>query len=304
MVFGDVIKKIYKKISQHNMAAIFLIFSLLLVAEYMSYQHSPHKSLIGSAVKKYYFAPALEDVQNYYDSYGQSLQTDEYILYAMLWPDQVDRVQRVFSQDPFDRIYQKDVAVDDLAIVRRVDSGEDVIDLYLREGVDTPLYSIDEQFQSAMIDPTDEVITKALYCDMTGYDDFDEELLGLMRDNEGGYGDTHFLLGLLLLEKLGCRTSDEIFAEKRDVIKAIIAAQEADQEFSDLFAERIILLFWAGQGDAVDVKWIETIVANVQNDGGWRDIGEMESNPHTTGLSALAIKYFDEGELWQDVLLQ
>ena len=139
---------------------------------------------------------------------------------------------------------------------------------------------------------------------MSGYDDFDEELLGLMRDNEGGYGDTHYLLGLLLLEKLGCRTTEKLFHEKKEVIKSIITAQEDEQEFSDLFAERIVLLFWAGHGDAVDLNWIERIIQEQQTNKGWHDSGEVESNPHTTGLSSLAIKYFIEGEIRQDVLVQ
>lgn len=298
------IKKIYKKISQRNIVAIILIFSFLIVAEYMSYQHSPHKSVVGSAMKKYYFAPVLEDVKNYYDVYNQPLQTDEYLMHAMLWPEQNGQLQRIFDKDPFDRIYQDALHIDDLSITRRVESGGDVIDLFLREGVETPLYDIDQRYRNMMIDPTDEVIIKALYCDASGYDDFDQELLGLIRDNEGGYGDTHNLLGLIIIEKLGCRTGEEIFNEKKKVIRSIITAQEVDQEFSDLFAERIVLLFWAGKGDMVDIHWIEGIVKNAQVDNGWRDRGDTEANPHTTGLAALSIKYFIAGEMHQDVLVQ
>lgn len=301
---GNTIKKIYAKISQHNMAAIFLILGLLFVAEYMAYQWNPHKSILGSVVKQYYFVPAFEDAQEYYATYDQPLQTDEYMMYAILWPEQLDDVDKVFTKDPFDRIYRNDAMINNFSVVRRVDSGEEVIDLYLAEGVDTPLYVIDERYKDTMTDPTDEMIVKALYCDVLGYDDFDEELLGLMRDNEGGYGDTHYLLGLLLLEKLGCSTAEEVFDGKKEVIKAIVAAQEQDQSFSDLFAERIVVLFWAGHGDAVDVNWIEKIVKEQRGDGGWQDSGDMENNPHTTGLSALAIKYFNDGALWQDVLVQ
>lgn len=297
-------KKIYHKILQYNVAAIFLLVSLLIIAEYMSYQYNPHDSVIGSAVKKLYFAPVLKDAQEYFDAYDAPLQTDEYIMHAWLRPEHAADKERVFDKDPFDRILSVERSIEDYAIVRRVDSGEEVISLYTREGGDAPLYDVDVQYQSAMIDPTDEIISKALYCDSTGYDHFDRELLGLIRDHEGGYGDTHHLLGLLILEKLECLSSEELQNDKIDVINKIIAAQEDDQEFSDLYAERIVLLYWAGRGDAVTVGWIEEIARNVREDRGWSDHGEEGSNPHTTGLSALAIKYFIEGKVVQNILLR
>jgi len=265
---------------------------LLLFADFISFSIDQHSSIFVQLAKKYYFMPILNDAESFYKTYAEPLQTDEFVMLLWLWPERAYLARRAFETDPFYRIYSDEWRTQNFSFIRRADSYEEMEKLARIFGVDTVLYEIDERFESIMTDPTDDVVLKALYCDKTGYDDFDYELLYAFRDHEGGYGDTHYLLSLLFLEKLGCGDASMIAHDKQMVIDSILTAQRHKQEFSDLFAERIVLLYWAGRGDDVEIGWIIQVVKNIQKDGGWKDINRDKSDPHATGLSALAIKYF------------
>ncbi len=297
----QVIKKI---LLQHKIVAIFLMMGVFVCIDFMSFKINQHGSIYVQLVKKYYFSSVLQESENFYKTYNVPLQTDEFVMLLWLWPERVQSFERAFKVDPFYRIYSNEWKIDNFNIVRSADSREEVADLVKMFGKEAMLYEVDKSFKKIMTDPTDDIVLKALYCDDSGYDDFDYKLLGVIRDNEGGYGDTHYLLSLLFLERLGCVDINTLVQDKQNVVHSILVAEMKDREFSDLFVERIVLLYWAGYGEDVKFSWINKVARNIQKDGGWKDKDANKSDPHATGLSSLAIKYFIEDFHNRQVLIK
>jgi hypothetical protein len=293
----------YKKITKKHKIFI-LIFLLFLfgVLDYISYRINPHDSLGVQLIKKYYFVTKIDRAKDFYRMYSKPFQTDEYILLLWAWRDYAPGANHLFFKDPFLRMYNNRYTIRDINIFRLVNSKEDLkffVDIF---GTNKYLYSVDDKYKDTIIDPADDLLLKALYCDISGYDEFDYNLLSAIADGRGGYGDTHFLLGLLFLDKLNCFNKEKIDYDKKNVIENIVNAQYHDNEFSDLFAERTVILYWADAQERINLSWIIKIVQNMNKDNGWGYKGEVVSNPHTTGLSILAIKYFIAGKS-NDVLI-
>ena len=288
-----VIQIIQKRIVQYKVLAIFLMFITFVGIDFVSFKINQHSSVFVKLVKKYHLVPILSESENFYKTYDTPLQTDEFAMLLWLWPERAYSAEKAFDADPFYRIYSDDWKIDDLDLVRRADSRDEVVGLAKIFGKDTMLYEVDERIGKIMTDPTDDVVLKALYCGESSYDNFDYELLSIIRDDEGGYGDTHYLLSLLFLEKLKCGSANMIEQDKQAVIQNIFMAEVKDEEFSDLFVERIVLLYWAGQNDKIKLEWINRVAQNIQKDGGWKkNVNTDRSDPHATGLAALSIKYF------------
>ena len=301
---NDIMQKIRRKILQHKFAAIFLFAFVFCVLEIITYIHDPHNSIYVKILKKTSFASALENSRSFYEGYEVSLQTDEYIMLTWLWPDIAGESRRVYKKDLFYRLLSDELRVEDVGIRRRVDTKEELAEFVEFFGTKEFLYDFDNVSVDTLTDPVDDIILKALYCDVSDYDQFDLDLLGVIQDYEGGYGDTHYLLGLLFLERFGCILPNEIADKKARVVDRILNAQKIDDEFSDLFSERVVLLYWSGFGDLIRASWIKKIIDVQDGSGGWSDIGSIESDPHATGLSALSIKYFIDGRSWQNVLVR
>ncbi len=280
------------------------MLSVLVCVDFISFKINQHGSIYVQLVKKYYFNSVLQDSQNFYKTYDAPLQTDEFVMLLWLWSERARYFERVFKIDPFYRIYSDEWKIDNFNIVRKADSREEVANLVKIFGKNTMLYDVDKNFENIMTDPTDDIVLKALYCDDSGYDDFDYELLNVIKDDEGGYGDTHYLLSLLFLERLGCVDTSVLVRDKKNVVHNILVAEMKDQEFSDLFVERIVLLYWAGYGQDVKFSWINKVAKNIQKDGGWKDKNANKSDPHATGLASLAIKYFIEDFHNKQVLIK
>lgn len=300
----NILQKVRKKILQHKVVAIFLMVICLVVIDLVSYRMNPHSSMFMHLMKRYYFTPILVASEDFYKTYDTPLQTDEFMMLLWLWPQRAQGTPRAFTNDPFFRIYSDSWHVNDLVITRRADTRDEITGLVSLFGTETPLYDVGKKYSPVMTDQTDDVVLKALYCDTSGYSDRDYELLSIIRGHDGGYGDTHYLLSLLFLEKLHCSDMDKIAQDKKAVVDDIVVAQKNDDVFSDLFAERVVVLYWAGKGDLVHPQWIKKIVKNIQDDNGWRNSDTDVNDPHITGLSALAIKYFIEGKDLQDVLIK
>ncbi|MEN8252358.1 MAG: hypothetical protein ABFQ53_02155 [Patescibacteria group bacterium] len=288
----EVIKNIYNKIHKHKILFLLLLIFMFIGIEFISYKFDRGNSFFVRLANRYYFEPSLEKTKNFYIAYDTPLETDEFVMLLGLWPELANDKELVFTSDPFYRTYKDSWQVDDMKIVRRAKTKEELKTFLRLFGIDAPVYDIGDKYNKTMTDFTDNVVVKALYCDKSGYDDFDYKLLNLIRDNNGGYGDTHFLMSILFLEKLDCLDKEVLNKDKKSVLENIIKTQKEDEVFSDLFAERVVVLYWAGEGSSVKFPWILKIAKNIKSDGGWRDVGSYESNPHVTGLSALAIKYF------------
>lgn len=150
-------------------------------------------------------------------------------------------------------------------------------------------------------EPWMRAFTKTLYCDLDrGYGPSDFRDLLAMADLEGGYFDTHLLMGLLLLKENSCRDPGEIDRLVADVAKRLLAAQRETPVFSDLFVERVVFLYWAGFGDRIEEDWIRTILDHQNPDHGWGNTPGRPSNPHTASLAMLALTYYASGRRIQE----
>lgn len=195
-----------------------------------------------------------------------------------------------FPLDPLRRLLAPERPVSGLILTRRADPYQPL------PAVNNNSYMVDPPYDRALRDPYDDILFKALYCDETGYDDGDFAILRSTRNRSGNYADTHFLLGLLLLRENHCFDQNRIDQEVQITAQDIANAAKHDSNFSDLYAERVVFLSWAGYGHLVDEKWIMKIRQALSSDPGWRDIGQAFSNAHTTGLALLALIYAEDGQ--------
>lgn len=198
-----------------------------------------------------------------------------------------------FPGDPLRRLLAPENPVSNLVLTRRADPFQPL------PAVNNNSYMVDPPYDRALRDPYDDILFKALYCDKIGYDDGDFAILRSTRNRAGNYADTHFLLGLLLLQANNCSDAKRIEQEIKITVQDIATAAKHDSNFSDLYAERIVFLYWAGYGHLVDSKWIEKVRQAITTDPGWRDIGQDFSNAHTTGLALLALIYAEDGRAKQ-----
>lgn len=147
----------------------------------------------------------------------------------------------------------------------------------------------------------DPTLLKALYCKKADYDDADFQTLSALK-NRGGYYDNHYILGLLFLRENHCYSQDIVSHEIATTAAVLIQSESEDKEFSDLFAERIVMLYWAGYGSQVKKEWIDTIANSFDDVYGWNDKGNIHFAGHPTGLSLLALIYYSEGKDKQPLL--
>ena len=145
------------------------------------------------------------------------------------------------------------------------------------------------------------IFTKSLYCDLIEYGEKDFQEFLTMADNRGEYHDTHQLMGFLFLKENGCYDPEIIDKHVADRAGVILEVQRGATEFSDMYAERIGCLYWAGYGDKVEEQWIRKIQSSQREDFGWpTEEGVPSSHPHATAWALLAMTYFLEGEPFQE----
>lgn len=231
---------------------------------------------------------AYRDGGNFYRTRDRSeFRTDERWLHALLFDHMRAGMRgdaRHIPNDPFDKVLGKNHRS------WKVFPFSGPVSMGPRQG-----YAVGTDYQSFIQDPWDDLVLRSLYCDVYGYSDEDFRVLGSLSP-DGGYTDTHVLLALLFLRENGCYDRPERDFAIGKVSDMLVRAAEEDESWSDLFSERIVFLYWAGEGERVKPEWIDRIVRAQAADGGWADASWGEgSNPHSTGLSMLAIRYFLEG---------
>lgn len=167
-----------------------------------------------------------------------------------------------------------------------------------------PPYMVDLNDNYARTEPFAGVLLKALYCDKLGYTDYDFGILHTLYNGDGSYWDTHFLLSLLFLKERNCFDIEKINLAIEKASRSIVLAQEKDTEFTDVYPERIVMLYWAGYGNLVKKSWIEKVKDNfIDNPPGWKAVDFLKyPNSHTTGLSILSLLYYLEGESYQPII--
>lgn len=156
-------------------------------------------------------------------------------------------------------------------------------------------YEVPEEFRQYMPHHWDDVMLKAIYCDLLGYDDTDFNFLLALPDRGGGYADTHVFQSLLFLRANNCYDNHKINQELDRLAASMLAALETDTFYRDLYAERLAFLYWGGYGGQIKAEWINNIRQSQEKNGGWRD-EKGEINPHTTGFAVLSLIYYHHGQ--------
>lgn len=258
------------------------------------------KTFSSEGEKKYY--EIIEKSLNQLSSRENlaNLRVDEYFLlekiskkYTLKSLD-LSQLKQSFYNDPFKRLSDKQDFAEDIKIERG-----DVINA-IGKSFDGNFYSVSNS--GGTFGAWNDILIKSLYCDKTGYDEKDFFILKLMHQKNGGYLDTHYLLALLLLKENGCFDKKNIDEEINKVSADITKAADQDNEFSDLYAERITFLYMAGKGSSVKKEWIDLIANNFSTETGWIDPKSKNGfSVHVNGLALLSIIYYLENKSYQSV---
>jgi len=268
----------------------FFLLSLLVLQEIFLVAFDKKNSVFFQWQKKWAYVEAINRGMQFYTAdVKEGLKIDEYLLWKKInaQKNQVITLgDEKYSADPFRRLLNKDSPVAEIQFKR---NNFKIADSYQ---INNNFYAISGVSNNFFAAPTDDVVLKSLYCDLSGYDDADFGILKLLHRGDGGYLDTHFLLSLLLLKSNHCYDAKKIDEQIQLVVDNIVVAEKQDFEFSDLYAERIVFLYWAGYGDFVEKEWADKIKNSLAEDSGWRDKGKNISDAHTTGLAILAMLYY------------
>jgi hypothetical protein len=225
---------------------------------------------------------ALSRVENYYKNSEPSTRFDNQAIQAWLGFRDIEELKLNLKDDPLIRLLNTERIHQDSIkhTIINYDENGNIVDFTAQK--------------------LDDFMIRALYCDMNIFDQRDYYLMSKLRDYQGGYGDTHFLIYNLILEKLECFDSNILQAHRRMVIETILESQNKETEFSDLFAERIVVLSWAGRADLIQESWITIILKSQDENGSWTEENlhypeeymRQERIQHATGLAALSLKYY------------
>ena len=196
------------------------------------------------------------------------------------------------KNDPFKRLLNRDDYVKDLEITSSTWNNT--------EEYNNSFYIINSKYQKYLMDPWDDILLKVLYADILGFNKTDFDRLLSLKSGKGDYTDTHVFLALIILKQNNGFDQKKIDISLKELAAILVKAQDKDKIFSDLYAERVVFLYWAGFGNLVKKEWINIIKNSKNKDMGWSDYQGEESNPHSTGLALLSIIYFKEGKSKQD----
>lgn len=284
------------KIKQKKIIVIFLVLLFLLVGqEMLLFKFDQKNSFIFKFQRKWPYSGTIKKGLEFYKPEKiENFKIDEFLLLREIKFHRNDiglpDLTKKFDQDPFKRILNKNDFFTDLKFFHK-DFSETS-----GQSINNSFYWLNKPYDSFLEFPYDDVSLKSLYCDVAGYDDYDFLALKALEKGDGGYQDTHFLLSLLFLKENGCYQKNLIDEQIKNAVNKILAAQENDLIFSDLYAERIVFLYWAGRGDAVKRQWIGRVKNNLLDEPGWKDKNGFFANPHTTGLALLSLIYYTEGK--------
>lgn len=103
----------------------------------------------------------------------------------------------------------------------------------------------------------------------------------------GGYGLTHAMLATVWIEENACKADPARLVQLRaDGSRRLVELLDRGRAPTDLQAEALAMLFYAGHGTRVDPRHIDALLALRRGDGGWALDGDRSaSHPHTTVLA-------------------
>ncbi len=156
------------------------------------------------------------------------------------------------------------------------------------------VYQIDYELLKTRQFYFDDIIIPALYCEAHTIPD--NTLINIFAfENASDYNLTHRYLAMLFLKNRNCLNKEEY-----DINSSILEASEKiikeakEAAFNDLYSERVAFLFFGGFENMIQDNWIEIIIENQEESGGWSTLKYseyfgQEENPHTTALSVWAL---------------
>ncbi len=287
------------KKKKHIVIFFIIIFSFLAIIETTYLLSYKNRSLLFYLYKKQSYSQVLKEASLLYTREKISnLRLDEYFFLREISKRKIKIDEKAFQthgdsfrSDPFKRWLNKDQPLANIQIQKKnINAG-------IGKDLGSHFYLINGE--TTEVKGWNDILIKAFYCDITGYDNADLLTLKFLNDKNGGYGDTHYLFGLLILKENNCLSESKLNELIKEVATSIVQAEEKDLLFSDLYAERIVLLYWAGYGDLIKKEWIDLVENNFTKEYGWREKEENVFRAHTTGLSMLSILYFIEGKRQQ-----
>lgn len=219
---------------------------------------------------------AVENAIGFFESSGEPL--------AVLW---LDVIYRRFGIVEFADALERY----DQLLAGYPENARPLLRVFRRIGDhDNPL---DTEDLVAVSSELDLITVPALYCDQLALPDDYSELLEIAAEL-GDYHLTHVLLALIWVQENGCELALPTgFVE--DVYFATAGLINDDVVVKDLELEAAAFLYLAGQGTLVDSSFIETVVVNQNEDGGWAFSGDDQSVSywHSTILGLLLLLHVD-----------
>ncbi|HHH12383.1 MAG TPA: hypothetical protein ENJ77_00735, partial [Candidatus Moranbacteria bacterium] len=196
-----------RKKGKFLLAGLFLLAFLWLSADIYAFQ-AGRGSLVYSLFHRVETLAYIGRNNDFYERAalaGKSLASDEYILIKLIGPPVADLSFVTDERDPFLRMYRLDKYSEPPFRWRKTALAEEVI-----AGADkgflpaNSFYRIyPSDFEKYLVDYTDDVVLKALYCSFLGYDRDDLAVWKnyFNRLDRGGYLTTHYLLALMFLAR-------------------------------------------------------------------------------------------------------
>ena len=80
---------------------------------------------------------------------------------------------------------------------------------------------------------------------------------------------THHLVGVMLLQSVGCVSRSELLTLENDLLADIQQQMRWDVVVKDAYLQRLMLLMWYGKSEQVKPVWLKRVLQAQQPDGGW-----------------------------------
>ncbi|CAH0355732.1 hypothetical protein [Aquabacterium sp. CECT 9606] len=91
---------------------------------------------------------------------------------------------------------------------------------------------------------------------------------------------THQLVGVMLLQRVGCARHEELAALEGDLLSDIHQQMQLDVVVKDAYFQRVLMLLWRGDREQVRPIWLNRVVMAQQADGGWVGGRQVPEWPH------------------------
>ncbi len=90
---------------------------------------------------------------------------------------------------------------------------------------------------------------------------------------------THQLVGVVLLQRRGCKPAQELVSLRKDLLDDIREQMAVDVVVKDAYLQRVMMLMWQGDPDSVKPIWLQRALRAQQPDGGWIGGRQMPELP-------------------------